>query len=97
MTLGYVREMGRVLRPGGFAAFELSNAPEPHVHDSGRLGRLAALVGRGPRGVSDEAWVGSAVDLTDLREAADEAGLAVERIVGEGTEFCGILLRKGSA
>src|SRR5947209_19965097 len=27
VTLGYVREMGRVLSPGGFAAFELSNAP----------------------------------------------------------------------
>src|SRR2546423_326280 len=30
VTLGYVREMGRVLRPGGWAAFQLSNDPRVH-------------------------------------------------------------------
>jgi SAM-dependent methyltransferase len=30
LTLGYVREMGRVLRPGGWAAFVLSTDPAAH-------------------------------------------------------------------
>ena len=29
VILGYVREMGRVLRPGGWAAFQVSNDPGP--------------------------------------------------------------------
>jgi SAM-dependent methyltransferase len=95
VTLRYVREMGRVLRLEGFAAFEVSNDPEPHVHRAeGRFPRVAALVGRGPRGVRDEAWVGSYTDLEELRRAAAESGLAVERLVGEGTGFCGVLLRR---
>jgi methionine biosynthesis protein MetW len=95
ITLRYIAEMGRVLKPGGFAAFELSNKKEPHVHrSSGRLRPLAALVGRAPRGVTDEAWVGSFVALGDLRRTAAGAGLAVERIEGQGTDFCAVRLRK---
>jgi SAM-dependent methyltransferase len=95
ITLGYVAEMGRVLRPGAFGAFELSNEPEAHVHRStGRFPRLAALVGRAPRGVRDEAWVGSCVDLGDLRATADRAGLEVGRVSGEGTQFCAVLVTR---
>ena len=95
ITLGYVREMGRVLRPGGFAAFELSNDPAPHRRGRvGKRARLAALLGRGPRGQDDAAWLGSSVDLTALRATATEAGLDVERIAGESTEFCAALLRR---
>jgi SAM-dependent methyltransferase len=98
ITLQYVREMGRVLKPGGFAAFEFSNRSEPHVHrSSGRFRAVAALVGRAPRGVTDEAWVGSHVELADLRRVADEAGLDVERVTGEGTDFCAVRLRRRGA
>jgi SAM-dependent methyltransferase len=91
VTLAYVAEMGRVLRPGGFGAFELSNKPEPHVHrSSGRFQRLRALFGRAPRGTSDEAWVGACVDLGDLHRTAEQAGLRVVRVVGEGTDFCAV-------
>ena len=94
VTLGYIREIGRVLRPGGFAAFEFSNKREPHVHrSSGRFRAVAALFGRAPRGVTDRAWVGSHVDLDDLRRAARESGTDVEEVVGEGTDFCAVLLR----
>jgi SAM-dependent methyltransferase len=95
ITLGYIREMGRVLRPGGFAAFELSNDPTPHRR--GRVAsrdRLAALLRRAPRGQRHQAWLGSYVDLDALRTAAAEAGMAVERTIGESTEFCAILLRR---
>jgi SAM-dependent methyltransferase len=95
ITLGYIREMGRVLKPGGFAAFELSNDPNPHRRTrSGPRDRLAALVGRRPRGGSHAAWLGSHVDLDELRTVAADSGLTVERIAGAGTEFCGVLLRR---
>lgn len=51
ITLGYVAEMGRVLRPGG-----------------------------------------SAVELPALA-AAGSAGMEVERVSGEGTQWCLVLLR----
>lgn len=93
ITLRYVSEMGRVLRPGGFAAFELSNAGRPHVHEfKERFGRLAALAGRAPRGVTDEAWTGSSVPLDDLRRVAADAGLEVANVTGEGTQFCALRL-----
>jgi SAM-dependent methyltransferase len=95
ITLGYVREMGRVLRPGGFTAFELSNDPTPHRGGGRPLsGRLASLVGRAPRGQADPAWLGSYVDRGDLERTAAEAGLVLERIHGEGSEFCAVLLRR---
>src|SRR3954463_4620380 len=98
ITLGYIREMGRVLRPGGFAAFELSNDPEPHrKRQLPRRDRLPAKLGGGPRAITDPPWLGSYVDLADLRLAAAEAGLEVVRTDGEGTEYCAVLLRKPTA
>jgi SAM-dependent methyltransferase len=95
LTLGYVREIGRVLRPDGRAVFQVSNAPDVHrpPHEGPRL-RWAALRGRWPRGQRSPAWVGSAVDLDDLRAAADESGLELEQIVGEGTQYCFVRARR---
>jgi SAM-dependent methyltransferase len=101
ITLEYVREMGRVLRPGGWAAFQVSN--NAGVHESqrarpvGAKERLAALVGRSPRGQKHPAWLGSHVEIPALRSAADDGGMDVERIVGEGTQFCLVLTRKRAA
>lgn len=80
ITLGYVAEMGRVLRPGGWAAFGVSTDPRVHRR------RL--------RGRRHPAWRGSAVGLGALREASAAAGLAVERVVGAGTQFCLVRLRR---
>ena len=98
VTLGYVREMARVLRPGGRAAFQVSNDPNVHRPRGGaaRLRRrLLALAGRAPRGQDDPAWLGSAVDLDELRATAEEARMAVERVENPGTQFCFVLLRRG--
>ena len=98
ITLGYVREMGRVLRPGGWSAFQVSNDPSVHrpVGGAARLRqRLLAAAGRAPRGQDDPAWLGSAVDIGELRRVAEGAGMRVERVVGEGTQFCFVLLRRG--
>jgi SAM-dependent methyltransferase len=99
ITYGYVREIGRVLRPGGWAAFQVSNQQSIHrkrsFRERLRIGFLS-LLGRAPRGQADRAWLGSAVDLDRLRAVADETGLAVDRIEGAGTQFCQVLLRKPS-
>jgi SAM-dependent methyltransferase len=87
VTLGYVREMGRVLRPGGWSAFQVSN--EPRVHRRRRLRRGPSAPGQG-----EPEWLGSAVDLAELRAAADQGGMDVERVTGEGTQFCLVLLRR---
>lgn len=97
VTLGYVREMGRVLRPGGWAAFQVSN--DPRVHR--RRGRLTAaglairrLAGRAPTGQDHPAWLGSFVALPQVRDAAEQADLEVTRVVGEGTQFCLVRLAR---
>jgi SAM-dependent methyltransferase len=97
ITLGYIREMGRVLRPGGWAAFQVSNDPQLHARWSQRPSmrrRLATLLGRAPRGQTDPAWVGSAIDLDELAATAADAGLDVEHVDGAGTLFCFVLLRR---
>ena len=93
ITYGYVREMGRVLRPGGWAAFQVSDDPAVHRPEPLRR-RVARRLRRGPRGATHEAWRGSAVDLDRLRDVAAAAGLEVERILGEGTQFCLVRLRR---
>lgn len=95
ITLGYVREMGRVLSPGGWAAFQISNDPTIHTaHRSSVSERIRASLRRGPRGRSHPAWVGSAVSLPDLRATATAAGMEVEQTAGEGTQYCIVRLRK---
>ncbi len=94
ITLGYVRELGRVLRPGGWAALQVSDDPGIHRPRSGARLRLLALAGRAPRGQRHPAWLGSRAPLPALREVAQVAGLAVERVWGEGTQYCQVLLRR---
>ena len=97
-TLSYVAEMGRVLRPGGWGAFQISN--DPRVHDGGSAlagarRAILAVLGRAPRGQHDRRWRGSMVEIAALRRAAAEGSMEVERIVGEGTQFCCVLTRRG--
>jgi len=97
ITYDYIRDVGRVLRPGGWAGFQVSNDPSIHRRRGG-LGslrhRALARVGRAPKGSDHPAWLGSAVDLSELRRVADAAALDVERITGEGTQFCLVALRR---
>jgi SAM-dependent methyltransferase len=92
ITLGYVGEMGRVLRPGGWSLFQVSTNPEVHRRPGGIRARAKALAGRR----SDAAWWGSAVDPGTLRVAADEAGLDIEQLLGEGSQFTTVLARRRS-
>jgi SAM-dependent methyltransferase len=94
ITLGYVGEMGRVLRPGGWSAFQVSNDPSVHQAMPGWRERLGALVGRAPRGRAHPNWRGSAVDLGELRDVAAVGAMDVERVAGEGTQYCVVVLRR---
>lgn len=97
ITLGYVSEMGRVLKPGGWAAFQISNDARVHRRRRGvrsQLARFAGAAGRAPRGRDDPAWLGSAVDLDELRETARRSSLELERVLGERTQFCLVRARR---
>jgi SAM-dependent methyltransferase len=94
VTLGYVREVGRVLRPGGWAALQVSNDPTIHRLRPLIRMRLLALAGRAPRGQRHPAWLGSPVQLPALAAAAREGGTDVERVWGEGSQYCQVLLRR---
>lgn len=97
ITYGYVAEMGRVLRAGGWAAFQVSNDPSIHRPQPGGRAlahRALSVVGKRPKGSGHAAWLGSSVELGTLRATAADAGMDVERIVGEGTQYCLVLLRR---
>jgi len=95
ITLGYVREMGRVLKPRAWAAFQVSNDPGiHHARDESLRRRMSRMLGREPKGVKDPAWLGSALDLDELSRVAGAAGLDIERIEGAGTQFCMVCLRR---
>lgn len=95
VTLGYVREIGRVLRPGGWAALQVSDLPPRSQFTA----RLAALLGplraRLPSGWAHHpAWRGSTVTPSKLQASAKAAGLSTERVEGAGTQYCFVLLRR---
>jgi SAM-dependent methyltransferase len=102
VTLGYVAEMGRVLKPGGWSGFQVSNDPNIHraAPAEGGLVRKAMTTltrtrrDRGPQGRDDPAWLGSAIDLGELRDVASGAGLEIAVSRGEGTQFCMVLAHR---
>ena len=99
ITFSYVREMARVLKVGGWSAFQISNDPAVHRVRSSRrpLQRVAELRGRAPRGCDEEPWLGSMIELDELESRASEVHLAVERVVNPGTQLCLVLLRRDAA
>jgi SAM-dependent methyltransferase len=97
ITLSYVREIGRVLKAGGWAVIQVSNDPSFH-RPRGGIDRLRARVkgalGRAPPGQDNPAWLGSAVELDELGQAAEASGLRVEAVARAGDLFCTLRLRK---
>lgn len=97
VTLGYVREIGRVLRPGGWAAFHISNDPQVHAPETRGAGireRLGKLVGRDLPWHHQPYWRGSHIEIPRLRAVAAEASMEVEHVTGEGTQWCVVRTRR---
>ena len=95
VTLNYVREMGRVLRPGGWALFQVSTDPEVHRKPEGDgVGARAKALLR--RKEPDRAWWGSAVDVDALRAAVRDGGLEIEQILDEGSQYTTVYARRAA-
>ncbi len=93
VTCTYVREMGRVLRPGGWAVFQVSEQPAVHRADShpGDRGVRATVDrarGRRPQGTLAPEWLGSAVPRERLLAALADGGLELVGTVGDDTLYC---------
>jgi len=97
VTCAYIREIGRVLRPGGWTVFQVSENEALHRQDTWRSqqslsrtwrARLAELRRRRPRGCLAPQWLGSALSRAELLEALSEAGLVLDATTGDGTQFC---------
>jgi SAM-dependent methyltransferase len=102
VTCAYVREIGRVLRPGGWTVFQVSDRPEVHRKDHwqaerGPARRLRQLFRRGPRDTLEPQWLGSAVPRADLLQALADGGLTLQRSVGDGSQFCVVHAAKPGA
>jgi len=93
ITLGYVSEMGWVVRPGGWGAFIVSTDPLVHRRPSAGV-RLKALLHAGPKGAANPAWRGSAVTVEGLQEAAAAGGRTIERLLQPGSQFTTVLVRR---
>jgi SAM-dependent methyltransferase len=91
ISLGYIREMGRALRPGGWAAFQFSTVPKMH-EPAGLVQRFRER--HEPAASFDPRWRGSALEVDAVHEAAHDGGMQVERLAGEGTQHCVALTRK---
>ncbi len=94
VTFDYIREMGRVLKPGGWAVFQVSTNPTVHVTRPGIKQRLKGAVGIGPRGQSDPAWLGSSVDVEALRGVLEQSDLEIEAMLAPNTQFTTVRARR---
>ncbi|MFN2464909.1 MAG: class I SAM-dependent methyltransferase [Candidatus Dormibacteria bacterium] len=91
VTCGYLRDMGRVLRPGGWALFQASD--DPALHRPERWAGQAPTA-NGPPTCLHPSWLGSALPRERLEQALADGGMTVSRRVGEGTLFCFTLAQK---
>ncbi|HAM00782.1 MAG TPA: hypothetical protein DCQ30_00915 [Acidimicrobiaceae bacterium] len=99
ITCEYIQEIGRVLRPGGWTVFQVSELPEIHHREMWRGSesvrtRAMRLLGRAPRGTLAPEWLGSALSHDQLVGALDDAGLVLAASVGEGSQFCLVHARR---
>ncbi|HEX4175424.1 MAG TPA: class I SAM-dependent methyltransferase [Acidimicrobiales bacterium] len=93
ITCRYIEEIGRVLRPGGWTVFQVSELPEIHRRETWTdrdtlKARLGRLFGSRPRGCLEPQWLGSAVSREDLTDALTRGGLVLDATLGDGSQFC---------
>lgn len=95
ITLGYIYEMGRVLKPGGVAYFQVNTSKRP-LSTLRRWLRLRARLQRafGQPDYASPAWSGSSLREASIRQALKKAGLRLERLSGVGTQYTWVLCRR---
>jgi ubiquinone/menaquinone biosynthesis C-methylase UbiE len=97
----YIREMLRVLKPGGLFLFQFNSVPQVTMNWKGRLAwgivDLPWALGfrRASRGVASllglspeiagKSWRGASLDVRAVRETVEAAGAAVRGMTGEDT------------
>jgi SAM-dependent methyltransferase len=102
ITCNYIREIGRVLRPGGWTIFQVSDLPalhqpETYAANKGLRKGMQRMLGKAPKGCLAPEWLGSAVSRPDLLAALGAGGLHVQKIIGDGTQYCVIHAVKPAA
>lgn len=95
VTCHYIEEIGRVLRPGGWTVFQISELHEIHRRETWKnsetlKSRVRRMQGRTPRGCLEPQWLGSALTPDELAGALDRAGLVLDGTIGDGTQYCGV-------
>jgi len=90
----YIREMARVLKPGGWTVFHVSTSPTVHDARPGIGQRLKGALRIGPRGQADPAWLGSSVDTRALRRVLTTSGLDIEVMLKPNTQFTTVRARR---
>jgi ubiquinone/menaquinone biosynthesis C-methylase UbiE len=97
ITLAYVRDMGRVLRPGGWALFQVSTDPDVHRPPApGLKDRVKRALGRESGPQASQEWWGSSVEPAALRDAATQGGLEIEQLLDEGNQYTTVFARRVS-
>lgn len=112
ITCNYILEASRCLKPGGAFLFQVNNRPVAREYSWRVLRELSrwwrrwgwhtllelrATLTRGPRGFDHPAWMGHCVTVPQLRQAVAAAGLELEGLQGEGTQYLWALARKPRA
>jgi ubiquinone/menaquinone biosynthesis C-methylase UbiE len=105
----YIREVGRVLKPGGVFHFQVNGLPDPDATVTPpvlavkrvyrRWVRRPALASwrwlrRGPRGFEAPAWLGVSLSADEVKAECTAAGLVVRDVSGAGTAYMWITATK---
>jgi len=109
ITFGYIREVGRVLKPQGVFRFQVNGLPDVDtgVHPAIRLAKRLyrryvksplkttfGLMQGKPRGFDSAAWTGSHLSAPEVRRVIQESGMRVTGMEGEGIAYMWVTCQK---
>jgi ubiquinone/menaquinone biosynthesis C-methylase UbiE len=103
ITLNYIREAGRVLRPGGHFYFQVNAMPRAGALRVSLTKVKRTILGKraspednaqGPRDLDHPAWQGSRVSMAEVETAAHAGGLAIAGVKDQGTQYTWVLARR---